>query len=121
MMKKLVLVSLAVALAAGAQAKVKAAAPASFAQCGVCHAVSKGAANGIGPNLYGIFGKKSGVVAGFNYSPALKAGKVTWDAASLDKWIAGPAAFVPGSRMPFAGLSDAKKRTEVVAYLKTLK
>lgn len=100
---------------------VQAAAPASFGQCAVCHAVTKGAANGIGPSLYGVVGRKSGSIAGFNYSAALKAGKVVWAPATLDKWITNPAAFIPGSRMPYAGQSDAKKRAEVIAYLKTLK
>jgi len=112
---------LMIATAAFAASGALAAAPASFAQCGVCHTVSKGAANGIGPNLYGVFGKKSGAVAGFNYSPALKAHKVIWDAKSLDKWLTAPASFIPGSRMPYAGQADAKKRAELVAYLKTLK
>jgi len=115
---KLLFVVAAAAFTAGS---VNAAAPASFAQCSVCHTVSKGAANGIGPNLYQVFGRKSGAVAGFNYSPALKSGRVSWDAASLDKWIAAPATFIPGSRMPFAGVSDAKKRAEIVAYVKGLK
>lgn len=110
----------AVALATLASS-AHAAAPTSFAQCSVCHAVSKGAADGIGPNLYGVFGRKSGAVAGFNYSSALKAGKVVWTAATLDKWLTNPAAFIPGSRMPYAGQADAKKRAEVIAYLKTLK
>jgi len=117
-MSKVILASVLVLAAASANAQ---AAPSSFAQCGVCHTVSKGAANGIGPNLYGVFGKKSGAVAGFNYSPALKAHKVIWDAKSLDKWLTAPASFIPGSRMPYAGQADAKKRAELVAYLKTLK
>ncbi len=117
MMKRALLVS-AMALTAGS---TQAAAPASFAQCGVCHAVVKGAPNGIGPNLAGVIGKKAGSVAGFNYSPALKASKVVWSAVTLDKWIANPLAFIPGSRMPYAGQADAKKRAEITAYLKTLK
>ena len=109
-------------IAAGAApVSVQAAAPASFAQCSVCHAVTKGAANGIGPSLYGVVGRKSGVVAGFNYSSALKAGKVVWTPATLDKWLTNPAVFIPGSRMPYAGQAEAKKRAEVIAYLKTLK
>ena len=121
MMKKTVLVSLAILAAASAQAKVHAAAPASFAQCGVCHAVTKGAPNGIGPNLNGVFGKSAGGVTGFNYSTALKTSKLVWNAATLDKWITNPMKLVPGSRMPYAGQADPKKRAEIVAYIKTLK
>jgi cytochrome c len=119
--KRIVLLSVVVAAAAGAHTNVHAAAPVAFAQCGVCHQVSKGAPNGIGPNLYGMAGKKAGAAAGFSYSPALKASKLVWNDATLDKWIANPMKLVPGNRMPYAGLADAAKRKEVVAYLKTLK
>ena len=116
-MIKSVLIMAVATISAGAQA----AAPASFAQCGVCHAVTKGAPNGIGPNLNGVVGKTAGAVTGFNYSTALKTSKLVWNAATLDKWITNPMKLVPGSRMPYAGQADAKKRAEIVAYMKTLK
>ena len=116
MMKSVLLIA-ATTIAASAQA----AAPASFAQCGVCHAVAKGAPNGIGPNLNGVVGKTAGAVAGFNYSTALKTSKLVWNAATLDKWITNPMKLVPGNKMPYAGQADPKKRAEIVAYIKTLK
>ncbi len=116
-MKKILLASALMMASAGTMA----APPASFAQCGVCHAVKKGAPNGIGNNLYGIYGKKAGSVAGFNYSPALKSSKLVWNDAALDKWIANPMKTIPGSRMPYAGQADAKKRAEIIGYMKTLK
>ena len=109
------------ALALPAATAVHAAPPASFAQCSVCHTVTKGGLNGIGPNVYGVVGRKAGSVAGFNYSTALKKSGKVWTPAALDKWLTNPAAFVPGSRMPYAGMADAKKRAEIIAYLKTLK
>jgi len=98
-----------------------AAAPASFAQCSVCHAVTKGAPAGIGPTLAGVVGRKAGSAAGFSYSSALKGSKIVWSATTLDKWITNPAALVPGNKMPYGGLSDAHKRAEIIAYLKTVK
>jgi cytochrome c len=93
-------------------------APPSFGQCAVCHKVEKDGGNGVGPNLHGVIGKKSAQVAGFNYSPAMKASGVTWDEASLDKYITNPRTFMPGNKMSFAGQADAAKRAEIIAWLK---
>ncbi len=92
--------------------------PSAFAQCATCHKVEAGAQNGIGPALHGIVGKKAGQVAGFNYSPALKASGLTWDEAALDKYIANPRALVVGTKMSFAGQPDAAKRAQIIAWLK---
>ena len=58
-----------------------------------------------------------GTDAGFHYSEAVKNAAVTWDAASLDKWLTDPKADIPGTKMTFPGLKDAKDRTDVIAYL----
>jgi cytochrome c len=89
-----------------------------FAQCAACHTLTKGGPNMTGPNLYGVFGRKAGSVADFNYSDGLKAYGVVWDAQHIDTWITNPRAVVAATRMSFAGLKDAKDRTDVVAYLK---
>jgi cytochrome c len=94
------------------------AAPASYAQCGVCHKVEKDGGNGLGPNLHGIIGKKAAQVAGFSYSPAMKASGLAWDEATLDKFIESPRGLVAGTKMSYAGLKDAKKRKEIIAWLK---
>lgn len=94
--------------------------PPVFAQCASCHAVKPGQ-NGIGPSLSGVFGRKAGTGPGFEYSPALKSSGLTWDEASLDKWLTNPMGTVPGTRMTYAGQGDAAKRQELIAYLKTLK
>jgi cytochrome c len=90
-----------------------------FAQCRACHTPEQGGANMTGPNLWGIFGRKAGSVADFNYSDGLKKSGITWDAAQIDKWITDPRAVVPDTRMSFLGLKDPKDRIDVVAYLKT--
>lgn len=92
--------------------------PAAFAQCATCHQVKKDGAHGVGPNLYGVYGTKAGEIATFNFSPAMKASGLTWDDATLDTYITNPRAMVPGTKMSFAGQTDAAKRVEIIAWLK---
>lgn len=85
-------------------------------QCGTCHTIAPGAPK-MGPALKGIVGRKAGTVAGFAaYSPALKNSGITWNAESLDKYVAKPTALVPGTKM-IVGVPDAAKRAAIVAYL----
>jgi len=88
-----------------------------FALCATCHTLPQGAPNMTGPNLHGIFGRKAGTVPGYSYSDPLKATGWTWDAAHIDTWITDPKVAVPGTKMTFVGLKDAKDRTDVIAYL----
>jgi len=90
------------------------------AQCAMCHQV-KPKALGIGPSLAGVVGRKAGTLPGFAYSPAMKKFAKPWTAALLDSYVATPQKLVAGNRMPFAGISDAAKRADLVAYLATLK
>lgn len=89
------------------------------AQCAACHSVAAGQ-NGIGPSLDGVYGKPAASVTGFQFSPALKSAHIVWTAAALDKFLTNPQADVPGTKMPFMGMSNAQKRTNVIAYLATL-
>ena len=95
-------------------------APVAFGICKSCHAIEKGKTL-IGPSLAGIVGTKAGDVPGYDFSPALKASGLTWDEATLDKWLENPMKLVPGTRMTYAGQSDPAKRKDLIAYLKTLK
>jgi cytochrome c len=87
--------------------------------CSVCHSTEPGV-NKIGPSLAGIVGSKSGAVSGYDFSPSLKAANITWDETALDKFLQNPAADVHGTKM-FINVPSAENRTNVIAYLKTLK
>ena len=76
---------------------------------------------GIGPSLFGVVGRKAGAVADFHYSEANKASGLTWDEATLDRYIANPRAVVPGTTMPYAGLKNDAQRGDLIAYLATVK
>lgn len=87
-----------------------------YALCRSCHTLNEGGARMTGPNLHDIFGAKAGA-GDFTYSEGLKQSGLTWEPASMDPWIANPRAVVPGTRMAFAGVRDAKDRTDLIAYL----
>jgi cytochrome c len=91
-----------------------------FAKCVSCHTADQGGANGIGPNVYAIIGKPIGKhAAGFAYSSALADHGGDWNYENLDKWLASPAGFAPGTKMSFAGLSKPEDRANVIAFLKS--
>lgn len=95
--------------------------PASFAQCRACHSVDQGGKSGIGPNLFAIGGKIAGTKPGYAYSPAMKGSRKRWDHANLDAYLKDPKGLVPGTKMTVPGVSDARKRKELVDYLMALK
>jgi cytochrome c len=88
--------------------------------CSLCHSAEKGV-NKLGPSLFGVYGRKSASLPDYSYSDAVKSLNVTWDDATLDKWLTNPRDMASGTKMIFPGVSDAKQRQDVIAYLKTLK
>ncbi len=89
--------------------------------CRTCHSFKEGD-NRLGPTLHGIVGRKAGSVEGFQFSSAMQSSGITWDDATLDKFIANPDNVVHGNAMkPFGGIADASERAKIVGYLKTLK
>ncbi len=89
-------------------------------QCTVCHSNQQGK-NIIGPSLYGVVGRKAGQIPGFHYSEANRSSGLTWDAATLDRYLTSPRGVVPGTLMTYPGLKDDAKRADLISYLATLK
>jgi cytochrome c len=88
-----------------------------FEQCVACHSLQAGKNDEVGPTLHGLFGRKSGSEE-FLYSPALRHANVTWTPELLDKFLADPQGGVfRGNRMPFAEISDAQARADLIAFL----
>ena len=91
-----------------------------FGQCAACHSVEPGV-HLTGPSLAAIWGRRAGTVGGFGrYSMALKHAGITWDAPTLDRWLARPEALVPETTMTFPGVADARQRADLIAYLKAV-
>ncbi|ANY18716.1 Cytochrome c2 iso-2 [Tsuneonella dongtanensis] len=100
-------------------AAAAAPAPTAFAQCKTCHQVVPGK-HGIGPSLAGVYGTKAGEIPGYAFSAAMKASGLTWDDATLDRYLESPMKTVPGTKMVYPGVKDPAKRAEIIAYMKTL-
>ncbi len=105
------------AMAAGDAAKGKKV----FKKCKVCHTSNKGGKNRVGPNLFGIVGAKAGFVKGYRYSKAMKASGLTWNEATLVKFLKKPKKLVKKTKMGFSGLKKDAQRADIIAYLKSLK
>jgi len=90
----------------------------AFAVCKTCHVITPGQ-NRIGPSLYGVVGRTSGSVPGFSYSAANKNSHIVWTEPVLYEYLLQPQKYIPGTKMTYAGLKDAKKRADVIAYLKS--
>lgn len=90
------------------------------ALCLACHSVKKGEAPRVGPNLWGVIGRKIASAEGYKYSTALRAKTGVWDYKSLDAFLQAPAEFAPGTTMVLPGIADTGKRANLIRFLTTL-
>ena len=94
--------------------------PGEFTVCSACHETKAGAAPSLGPNLFGVGGRKAGAVADYDYSPAMKASTIIWNADTLAAFVADPNKSVAGNKMDYSG-ADAATAKAIADYLMTLK
>jgi cytochrome c len=88
-----------------------------YFQCRACHSLDAGGPHKVGPNLYGVFGRKAGLAEGFAYSDVMTNADVIWTEQNMSDWLARPSQFLPGNRMVFVGIKDAGDRANLIAFL----
>ena len=110
------LVAIVAALAPDARAADAARGKQLFEQCAACHSLEAGK-QGLGPSLAGVVGRKAGALDDFRFSPPMKRSAVTWTRETMSAFIAEPQKEIPGNRMPFSGMPEAKDRDDLLDYL----
>jgi cytochrome c len=129
---RLAALSFAVALCATAAAEAQDAekGKSQFAQCRACHMLEQGK-NAVGPNLFGIVGRKAASIEKFAYSKSMKEAAekgLVWDEANIMEYLADPGAFLKkktgketaDNKMPNK-FPNEDLRKNIVAFLKTVK
>jgi cytochrome c len=87
-----------------------------YGRCLACHALEY---DRVGPRHCGLFGRRAGTIAGFEYSDAMKRSGIVWNAKTLDRFLANPLEAVPGTTMTYAGVTDPRDRADLIAYLRS--
>ena len=91
-----------------------------FKKCVHCHTYNKHHDHRIGPNLYGMFGRKAGAISDYDYSEAWKTANFIWTDQTLDTYLKAPHKMIPNNRMPFNGLSKPQDRRALINYMRTI-
>lgn len=93
---------------------------ASAKVCAACHNFQKGGAAKVGPPLWGVVGRNVASIEGFDYSESLKKKGGAWGFEEINAFITNPKGYMPGTKMGYAGETNAEKRADIVDYLHTL-
>jgi cytochrome c len=112
----IVIASALVAAASAANAADAAKGEKLYVECAACHTLGVDS-EGVGPGLKGMFGRKAGAVENYRYSAAMRRSSIVWNARTLDSYLADPQKEVPGNRMPYSGMPNARDRADLIAYL----
>lgn len=88
--------------------------------CTSCHSFEEGAANKVGPNLYGIVGAHTAHIQGYAYTDAITSLDRTWDDEALNHFLYAPREYAPGTKMTYAGMKNDQDRANLIAWLRTI-
>jgi cytochrome c len=111
----------AVAAHAASDGEAAARVPEAAEVCLSCHAIAADEPALEGPTLWGVVGRRIASAADFEYSDALRRQQGDWDRAKLDRFLAAPQAFAPGTQMTLGGVRNAADRAAVIDFLETLR